>query len=215
MNAATWVSGLSSILPTAVVVAEGPIVSDVDSERLPAIERYQIETAVPRRRREFAAGRKQARAALAALGFAPCAIPVGPGREPMWPKGLVGSISHTQMHCAVAVARDQDLVALGIDIDDDEPIDSGVTDLITARGDWPGYQPKLLFSAKESVFKATFPRLRLWLGFADVWIVPGPEPGTFLARTAVQQAASEIARLHGAAAVAERGLVTAAWIPAR
>jgi 4'-phosphopantetheinyl transferase EntD len=218
--AATAAAGLSSILPAAAVVAEGPIAA-WQTSTLPAVEGRHVAGAVPRRRREFAAGRTHARSALAELGYPRCAIPAGPRREPLWPAGVVGSITHTATHCAAAVALSSDLAALGIDIEDDEPLDSAVADLIAACGDWGGWAPRLLFSAKESVFKALFPRLRLSIGFRDVSIVRGPEPGTFRAQGAGAGAHPpagvdvELARLHGAMAAAGGRLMTAAWIPAR
>ena len=54
-----------------------------------------IANAVDSRRREFVTARRCAREALAKLGHAPGPIRVGPRREPQWPTGLVGSITHT------------------------------------------------------------------------------------------------------------------------
>ena len=78
-------------------------------------EAAAVQHAVEKRRREFAVGRMLARAALAAIGDPPSAIPTGNHREPVWPAGIVGSITHCAGYCAAAVARDAMVVALGID----------------------------------------------------------------------------------------------------
>lgn len=67
-------------------------------------EEVQVTRAVPTRRLQFAAGRRCARAGLAALGLPPGPIPAGPQRAPGWPAGTTGSISHTAGY-AVAVVR--------------------------------------------------------------------------------------------------------------
>ena len=67
-------------------------------------ERAYVESAVPRRVREFAAGRQCARLALRELGGPDEAIPVGLSRQPKWPPGIVGSITHTVGYCLAVVA---------------------------------------------------------------------------------------------------------------
>ena len=125
-----------------------------------------VERAGEKRRREFATGRKCAHDAMAALGVTSAAVPSAAHGEPVWPVGLVGSITHCEGYCASAVARAGEIVGLGIDAET-EPAAAGrgragddrsaserlrVTALERAR---PGIRwDKLLFSAKESVYKA-------------------------------------------------------------
>src|SRR5450830_253804 len=82
---------------------------------LPA-ERDSIAGAVPARIAEFAAGRHCAHQALQAFGVA-ADVPLlrGPRREPLWPAGLVGSITHTAGYCAAVVAPASACAGLGID----------------------------------------------------------------------------------------------------
>nr|WP_280921522.1 4'-phosphopantetheinyl transferase superfamily protein [Sinorhizobium mexicanum] len=153
-------------------------------------EESAIATAVKSRRREFSIGRACARAALSKLGFPPCAIPSGPHREPLWPAGIVGSITHCAGFYAAAVALQEDYVALGIDAEVDEELPSGVLSLIS--GDEERYWianasgrlnwGRLLFSAKESIFKAWFPLTREWLGFEDAVVTIVPDDGSFVAQ---------------------------------
>ena len=142
-------------------------------------EAAAVATAGPKRRAEFAAGRALAHAALGELG-AP-AGPVLPGRagEPVWPAGVVGSLTHCQGYQACAVARDTDLAAIGIDAEPSRALPDRVLAAV-ARGaersriaELTAVSPGvpwdlLLFCAKESVYKAWFAATGQHLGFAGV-----------------------------------------------
>jgi len=155
-----------------------------------AEEESAVARAIESRRREFSIGRACARSALSKLGFPPCAVPSGPDREPLWPSGIVGSITHCAGFCAAAVALQEDYVTLGIDAEVDEELPSGVLELISVNEErnWLITAPRhlnwgrLFFSAKESIFKAWFPLTREWLGFEDAVVTFIPDDGTFVAR---------------------------------
>ena len=160
-------------------------------DALLAAERAVIASSVPERREEFTVGRSCARRALQTLGQPPCPILPGLHREPMWPAGFVGSITHCSGYCAAAVARVDEIVTLGIDAELDEPLPSGVLEQVALpiELEWLRARVKggicwdrLLFSAKESVFKAWFPLAQRWLGFEDTRIGFGPNAGTFEAQ---------------------------------
>jgi 4'-phosphopantetheinyl transferase EntD len=159
-------------------------------------EAAAVERAVEKRRREFAAGRALARAALAGLGQPPSAILAGIDREPIWPAGIVGAITHCAGYCAAAVARDDVVAALGIDAEPNEPLPTGALDLVTRpeEREWIESQPatshcwgRLLFSAKESLFKAWFPLTRRWLDFAGARVMFDAGAGTFRASLVDEQ----------------------------
>jgi 4'-phosphopantetheinyl transferase EntD len=145
-----------------------------------------------KRRREFTAGRACARRALALLGLEDAAIPVGAEREPLWPAGVVGSITHCHGYCAAAVARCSRATSIGIDAELNVTLPPGVEPLVCTEAErrWLRSAPgagqvrwaTLIFSAKESVYKAWFPPTRRWLEFADVELTIDPERGTFVAR---------------------------------
>jgi 4'-phosphopantetheinyl transferase EntD len=80
-------------------------------------ERLAVRDAVAKRVEEFAAGRVCARAALAQLGIADAPLLRGPDRRPVWPSGVVGSITHTDRYCAAAVARSSAFLGIGIDVE--------------------------------------------------------------------------------------------------
>ena len=172
VSAATWLR----LLPATVVVDDGPIGDEV-AALLPA-EQEQVKGAVEKRRREYAAARARARRALARLGVA-CGPLLGtPDRDPIWPDGVVGSISHMDGWCAVAVAKRADVRALGIDLEPERPLEPSLWRLIATDRerqwleslppDSKGCAARLLFSAKEAFYKCQFPSTRELLDFRDV-----------------------------------------------
>jgi 4'-phosphopantetheinyl transferase EntD len=146
-------------------------------------ESSAIENAVPKRRAEFAHGRHLARAALAALGAAPVAVQVGPDREPLWPGGFVGSITHTEGLVAAVVARTTHLGAVGIDAEAATALPTETRPLILLPSEYSADEitETLIFSAKESIYKAVFPLARLWIDFQEVEVSLDADPGTFTA----------------------------------
>ncbi len=42
-------------------------------------------------------------------------MPVGSYREPLWPRGIVGSLTHCEGYCAVVAAREERVAGLGVD----------------------------------------------------------------------------------------------------
>ena len=181
---------LEEILPATVASAE--TFTDPSNDALFPQEAEVVERASDKRRREFTAGRECARIALGKLGVAPAPILIGERGAPQWPRGIVGSITHCDGYRAAAVAHASDVAAIGLDAEPDAPLPRGVLDVISlpaerarltalARERSTVYWDRLLFSAKESVYKAWFPLTGRWLGFehADVTITPD---GTFTAR---------------------------------
>ncbi|WBB80365.1 4'-phosphopantetheinyl transferase superfamily protein [Micromonospora sp. WMMD882] len=146
---------------------------------------------VAKRRDEFTAARWCARTALRRLGRP--AAPILPGERgaPGWPAGIVGSITHCDGYRACVLARETDLVTVGIDAEPHAPLPDGILDAIglpaeldrirrlaaqTPRIAWD----RLLFSAKEAVYKAWFPLTHRFLDFDEADIVLVPD-GTFTA----------------------------------
>lgn len=76
---------------------------------------------------------------------------------------------------------------------------------------------RLLFSAKESVYKAWFPLARCWLGFESADVVFDPDEGTFTARILVQGPlvnGSPLSHLSGRWLACQGLLMTAVVVPA-
>ncbi len=136
------------------------------------------------RANEFAAGRAAARLALAGLGRPPAPIPVGDHRQPQWPAGVRGSISHDEEVAVAAVADAADCSGIGIDVIAADAVDDELWGtvlstreravVVTSRE--PAGAATAVFASKEAVFKALFPLTGRWLDFCDVEVVLGPRP---------------------------------------
>lgn len=177
---------LAELLPPDVIAVD--IVGDDPDAYLLPDEQHLVAKAVEKRRREVTNARTCARRALARLGIAETAIPRGPKGEPGWPPGVVGSITHTTGYYAAAVAHADKIRSIGIDAEVHDMLPDGVLSHIAFDAElaWLGEQPpgpvwwdRLLFSAKESVYKAWYPLTGRWLGFEDARITINPDHGTF------------------------------------
>lgn len=209
---------IEQLLPQHVAAVE--TTTDPEGVTLYAVEETVIANAVEKRRREFGTGRWCARQALAKLGLAEVPIGSGERREPLWPDGVVGAITHCSGYRAAAVARTRDIAALGIDAEPDEPCPGGVLDAVSSETERAMITPltasdptvawdRLLFSAKESVYKAWFPHTHRWLGFGDVELTVDPA-GTFSAE--ILLSGSPLPAFHGRWTHDENLLVTAVTI---
>jgi 4'-phosphopantetheinyl transferase EntD len=160
------VGALRALLPSTVICVEAsPRAWDAP---LHPEERRTVEKAVAKRRREFAAVRSCARRALAGFGIEGFPLLIGPDRVPLWPRLVVGCITHCDGFCAAAVARRTEISGIGIDAETSTPIARELLPLVCSPleierlrdlpsgTDWP----KLVFSAKESSISAT----TRWLG---------------------------------------------------
>jgi 4'-phosphopantetheinyl transferase EntD len=176
---------LADVVPAKAVAAETRA-DESPAELFPA-EEALLARAVQKRRREFTAGRVCARRALARLGVAPAPLLAGPNREPLWPAGVVGSITHCEGYRAAAVARASDVLSIGIDAEPNGPTPDGVFERIAlpAESAWVRaavriapevHWDRMLFCAKESVYKAWFPLAGRWLGFEDALITLDDNP---------------------------------------
>jgi 4'-phosphopantetheinyl transferase EntD len=186
---------LADIVPPHVQADEA--FGDVPGAALFPEEEAVVARAVDKRRREFTAARACARAGLARLGLPP--VPILPGLRgaPQWPPGIVGSMTHCAGYRASAVARAEDMLTLGLDAEPDDVLPDGVLAAVATAGEQaalaalaaaapsPSWD-RLLFSAKESVYKAWFPLTQRWLGFKEAEVTINPADGTFAARLLVE-----------------------------
>jgi 4'-phosphopantetheinyl transferase EntD len=143
-------------------------------------EAHFVAMAVASRRREFALGRECARAALADLGFRDAVVPAEPDRSPRWPRGVVGSISHSGDYVAAIAASQAVFRGIGIDLErlgriSDELwthlFDDGERGhLFSAATEERQRLATTIFSAKESFYKAQYAWRGRWLDFKDVHV---------------------------------------------
>ncbi|MFH9674943.1 4'-phosphopantetheinyl transferase [Streptomyces sp. NPDC017405] len=222
---------IEAILPTCTAAAEA--FGDPPQARLLPEEAGLVARAVPSRRREFTTARHCARQALSALGLPPVPVLRGPFGAPLWPAGVVGSITHCAGYRCGVVARGGDVASLGVDAEPDVPLPSGAEDVIALpweaghlrhldavrpRVNWG----RLLFSAKESVYKAWFPLGGRMLSFehATVTFETPSVGGTDCDADAPDARATGFfsARMHAAAAEGRApapGLLYGRWLAAR
>jgi 4'-phosphopantetheinyl transferase EntD len=212
------------LLPDGVAAVEA--FDDTPGERPFPGEEDLVAKAVEDRRREFVTARRCAREALAQLGFPPAPIRSGPARDPRWPTGVIGSITHCPGFRAAVVASRTVLAGVGIDAEVHEPLPEGVQEAVAvpreatmlvalASTDPAVHWDRLLFSAKESVYKVWYPLTGRWLGFEDVLLSIDATARTFTARLLVDGARLDsgppLTQLTGEFLVA-RGLVVTAVI---
>ncbi|MEV0744491.1 4'-phosphopantetheinyl transferase superfamily protein [Streptomyces sp. NPDC050273] len=167
-----------------------------DGRGLFPAETAAIARSVPHRRAEFTTVRMCARRALDKLGIAP--VPLVPGKRGAidWPAGVAGSMTHCTGFRAAAVARTEVAVSLGIDAEPNLPLPDGILEVVSLpreRAALAGlsrqrpdvHWDRVLFSAKESVFKTWYPLTRRELDFTEAELDFDPGAGTFSARLLV------------------------------
>lgn len=150
----------------------------------------QLARAVNKRRAEYLAGRICARRVLHRLGLEQTQIAIGPNREPLWPPGLMASISHAGDRAVCIATLDPEVIGLGIDIERGiKPelaadirgvvVDADEEALIRAdSADFP-LGLAAAFSAKESLYKALYPQVRRFFGFEAMRLIR-IDPGQLL-----------------------------------
>ncbi|SDS71646.1 enterobactin synthetase component D [Halopseudomonas sabulinigri] len=138
-----------------------------------------VERSVAKRQAEFLAGRLAARSALAGLSIDQ-PVDIGESRAPLWPAGAQGSISHSA-ELALCVVRPAQGGGLGVDLE-------SLLEAALAEQLWPGIvtaqeaqllrqsgnfaqQLTLVFSAKESLFKALYPQVGRYFDFLDAEVL--------------------------------------------
>ena len=179
----------------------------------------------PRRRQTFLWGRHCARAALDAAGFAGTApLPVGGDRQPVWPHGWRGSISHSD-HAALAIAAPVAACAeIGVDLEPLMPAEGAreIAALVAKAPECalladhpPGQAVPLILSAKEALFKALYPHAGRFMDFPSAALVRR-RGGILLLRLTVdwndRRRAGTVVRV--CTTILEGHAVAACWRPA-
>lgn len=136
---------------------------------------------------EFATGRACARIALRQIGVehADRPIPADEQGAPVWPDGVVGSISHTAGWTGAVAARrgrHGGIASIGLDAEAAAPLPDGVLDVVAsaaeqsalahlARGRADVPWDAVLFAAKEAAYKAWYPLTGVVLHHEQVEVV--------------------------------------------
>lgn len=179
---------LEGFFPATVEFELQPVRLPDESETT-AAERGCVAQAVLKRQREFLSGRAAARQALARLGIHGHDLLVSPSRGPLWPPGVVGSISHSGDVCLAAVALSAQLPGIGVDCAPDAALDELLWSRICTpvELDWIRLQPepqrgrwaRIFFCAKEAAYKYQQPLTLGFLGFQDLTLGMDPQTKSF------------------------------------
>lgn len=177
--------GLQELFPASVAMeatdAHGKL------EDLYPEERKLLSNAIARRQGEFAAGRICARKALERLGIKEYPILIGERGVPLWPEGVVGSISHAQGCYGTVIARKSMVEAIGFDVEISNRLHSRLWKMALKPAEkmWLNktllpYQQiqwaTLFFSAKEAFYKFQYSLTGQWLGFQNVEVRLNEKP---------------------------------------
>ncbi len=210
---------LSALFSAAIATHEIHDTTLDDSYLWPEEEKI-LKSVSQKRRWDFVTGRKCAHVAMLTLGVDPVPVLTGDRNEPVWPDGLVGSITHTSNYAAAAIAHKSKILSLGLDAEPNEPLPHKVLSRISdteefnwvqnTKGKEIAHPGKLLFSAKEATYKAWNSVTKEWLGFRDAHVTFHLENQTF---TVSINKASSIKTLSGTFGIAQDLILTAIEIP--
>ena len=145
--------------------------------------------AVQKRKVDFYLGRAAAHCALKEINV--CDFPVlkGINNEPLWPQGVVGAISHCGEIALATVTHREIAAGVGIDIEiiapkileDIAPQVCTIREFawVNKRNGEKTERLLMIFSAKESIFKAFFPITNVFLDFLDAELTWNEDTGSF------------------------------------
>src|SRR5687768_2743899 len=213
------VTMIATLVPAS---ASAEMFSDAPESTMFSVEAAAVAGAVAERRREFGTVRYCARRAMRHLGVP--AVPILPDadRAPRWPVGVVGSMTHCEGYRAAVVARSGEVCGVGIDAEPHAALPTATLDLVLrdeerarlltlADAHRGVHWDRIVFCAKEAVYKAWFPLTRRWLDFPDVSVTLHLD-GTFRAHLRVPGPRTAGVGLDGFGGrwVVGRGVVVAA-----
>ena len=175
-------SAIDALALPGVAIAHR-LISPGDEDALTPEELRGISGSVVERRRASGAARIVARQLLRELGYPESPLPRTASGAPIWPVGVTGSLAHDRRVAVAAVATSRDIDALGIDIEPAELLPIDLLDIIATPDERPGIGDdlicgRLLFAAKEAVYKAVYPLDRIFLEHHDVQIDFSKRRGT-------------------------------------
>lgn len=166
---------ITSLFPKPVQVAISN--DDIPISQLYKEEQALIEHAINKRQMNFAAGRICAKRALSNIGIEEYPILMDDKGAPIWPVGIIGSISHATGYCVAVVARAKLGESLGLDVEEVARIKESIwlysfcsEEVVWLRSQSTKSQQwaSVMFAAKEAFYKAQYPLTHSWLGFKDV-----------------------------------------------
>jgi 4'-phosphopantetheinyl transferase EntD len=126
-------------------------------------------------RRQGGAARIAARKLLNAAGYGNWPLLRRVGIGPMWPPGIVGSLSHSENHAVAALASSELFAGLGIDVEPTAPLPMEILSFVALPQerellDRGSIQSRILFCAKEAAYKAVYPIDGRFLEMHDILV---------------------------------------------
>ncbi|AWB81723.1 4'-phosphopantetheinyl transferase [Corynebacterium yudongzhengii] len=214
---------LDDVLPTQVrscyLITSAGSADLTNFEHLHPLERTIVHRAVDARRAEFGDARWCAHQALGLLGVEKGPILRGERGMPLWPTGVTGSLTHTEGFRAAAVAHTNEIASLGMDAEPAQGLPDHVLDSIARPSERPQLSEladrgiacadRLLFCAKEAVYKAWYPLTYRWLDFDGAEIALRDD-GTFIAYLLVRP--TPVPLIEGRWRISRGYVVTAAVV---
>jgi len=179
-----------------------------------------------KKRAEFVLGRICAHVALSRFGLEYEPILRNPeSREPCWPDSIWGSITHSKGFAAVAVGLKKEISGIGIDLESfSKSIDFKIRHHICVDSElkWlESLSPKqanralrIIFSAKESIFKCFYPCTKTYLNFKDaaVSVNEAEKKFSFNILKSFPNINLQIFPIHGRYAEMDKMLLTSVYI---
>lgn len=134
------------------------------------------------RKAEFLAGRYCAKTLLLKFGSANFEVIPGPHRQPLWPEGFTGSITHNKNYAGAAIFETGSQSGVGIDIEEQVSEktfneikhqilnDCELNYIRQCTEEMKLMSFTLIFSVKEAFFKAIFPYHKEYFGFDAITV---------------------------------------------
>ncbi len=149
------------------------VITPGDEHALSSAERAGREKATLKVHRQSGTVRILARQLLGQLGLPDAELPRLPNGAPKWPDGVTGSLAHDRDVAVATVMRSDGSSFVGIDVEPAEPLPPKVMEEISTPAEQRRYdadllQSRVLFCAKEAVYKAFNSKTGQFLGFQDV-----------------------------------------------
>ena len=179
---------LNTLFPKNVNSEISDLISD-KVELLPA-EATISQRYSPKRLREFTTGRVNARHLLERYNIQGYPLLPNADRAPIWPPGIIGSISHCNDRCGVIVTESKHYRSIGFDVENKRDFNYSARKFICTNEEeqWLLTQPEssrsqkllLIFSIKESLYKCLYQADGIKLGFKNVSAIPDDKTDSFL-----------------------------------
>jgi 4'-phosphopantetheinyl transferase EntD len=211
---------LREMMPVDVCVTAGEALA----MPLTARERASLGAVDANRIREFESGRAYAKCALAMLGIRNVDLPIGPSRSPLWPIGVVGSITHVQnghngTYVAAAVACTDAVLAVGIDFEMEDSLHPHVWRHVLTKRELERIlafpvrtrptEAQYIWCAKEATAKT----VEQPFDPAELEVERDPKSGDFIAKFAENNKRWIRSRLLGRTAYLDGLLIATAVLP--